>query len=111
MSEYGHAVIYPQRHYHGEAFMVATTDGLRHLRDTIDRLLEGEDCIDVALLYAPDGEGYSLVVEQVSKGDFWRKPCAYTADYASGGPRAYFPTDAAYRRAMEKQRELQGGDQ
>lgn len=62
--------VYAQTHEHGDAFIVGSTNGLKALRDAIDRALNGEVDSVVGMM-ASDGEGYNLFIATEDKPFMW----------------------------------------
>ena len=57
--------IYAQEQWHREAYIVANTEGLKSLRDSIDRVLNNKSDRDSILSFVVDGEGYDLWIMNI----------------------------------------------
>lgn len=67
-SEYGILHIYGQMQWHGDSFIVGNTQGLKALRDAIDRALSDEGKGSMGA-YVNDGEGFYTAVVRVDNKD------------------------------------------
>ena len=62
--------VYGPLYEHGDAYIVGSRNGLKALRNAIDRALNGE--VDsVAPMMAADGEGYNLFIATEDKPFMW----------------------------------------
>ena len=76
MSEHGHLHIYGQDCWHSEAFILGDTEGLKALRDAIDKALATGQ--GFASAFVNDGEGFFTAIAQVDKDTLDKLAVPYT---------------------------------
>lgn len=83
MSDSAYLHLYGQGQWHGDAYIIGNTAGLKALRDAIDRALTNEEGADSLATFASDGEGYYTGVVKIDKPeDFDRLAVPYNDDMA-----------------------------
>lgn len=65
--------LYAQSFEHAEAWVVGSKEGLKALRDVIDKVLTGDEASECADVEVVDGEGYKLLVVQTDKKELYKK--------------------------------------
>lgn len=75
--------LYGQEQWHGDAYIIGNTAGLKALRDAIDRALANEKGADSLSAFVNDGEGYYTGVVKIDKPeDFDRLAVPYNDEIA-----------------------------